>query len=111
MAIAAEQVAHADLVGSAQTTLHSHAGGGGADVKSGFESAITEGSTRAVTFTTAFSAAPDVVVGFADTSTEISVCAAHTESTTGFTIQVEKVGGGAAKNRDVFWIATSAGDP
>jgi hypothetical protein len=86
-------------------------GGGGANVKSGFESAVTEGSTRAVTFTTDFAATPDVVVNFADSSTEISVIAAHTVSTTGFTIQVTKSGGGGSANRDVYWMATDAGNP
>lgn len=112
MAIQGEPVAHNDLVSGAETTLHSHAGGGGgANVKSGFESAITENTTRAVTFVTAFTAAPDVVVGFADASAEISVCAAHTVSTTGFTILVTKSGGGGSASRDVTWIATDAGNP
>lgn len=110
MAIVTEQIAHADLVGGAEITLHSHAGGGGANVKSGVETGITENTTRTVTFTAAFSLTPDVVVGFADSSSEISVCAAHTVSTTGFTIAVNKVGGGGSSNRDVYWIATDAGN-
>ena len=112
MALASEQVGHSELVGGGQTSLHSHAGGGGgADVKAGNETAIAENTTRAVSFTTAFSATPNVVVNFSDTSSEISVCAAHTVSTTGFTILVTKSGGGGSANRDVSWIATDAGDP
>jgi hypothetical protein len=86
------------------------ASSGGANVKSGFESAITENSERSVTFTTAFSSTPDVVVGLADSSDEISVLSAHTVSANGFTIKVNKSGGGASADRDVYWIATDAGD-
>ena len=112
MALQSEPVAHNDLVAGSDTTLHSHAGGGGgADVKAGNETAIAENTTRAVSFTTAFSATPNVVVNFSDTSSEISVCAAHTVSTTGFTIAVAKSGGGGSANRDVSWIATDAGNP
>lgn len=112
MTLQSEAVAHNELVAGADTTKHTHPGGGGGpDVKSGFESAITENSTRAVTFPTAFTGTPDVVCGFADSSSEISVCAAHTVSTTGFTIAVTKSGGGGSQNRDVAWIATDAGNP
>ena len=112
MALQNEDVAHSELVSGGQTALHSHGGGGGGpDLKSGLESAITEGTTRAVVFATAFASAPDVVVGFADTSTEISVCRAFSPTTAGFTIGVEKSGGGAAKARDVSWLATEAGNP
>ncbi len=112
MAIQGEPVAHNDLVAGGQTSLHSHAGGGGgANVKSGFESAVAEGGTRSVTFNTVFAATPDVVVSFADSSAEISVLAAHTVSVSGFTITVTKSGGGGSANRDVAWVATDAGNP
>jgi hypothetical protein len=112
MALQTEPVAHNNLVSGGQTTLHSHAGGGGgADVKAGNETGITENTTRAVTFTTSFSATPNVVVGFSDNSAEISVVSAHTVSTTGFTILVTKSGGGGSANRDVAWVATDAGNP
>ena len=84
--------------------------GSGANVKSGFEGAIQEGTSRAVVFPTAFVSVPNVVVGFADNSGEISVPRAHSVTTAGFTIGVEKSGGGAAKNRDVAWVATDAGN-
>ena len=111
MALQSEPVAHNGLVAGSDTTLHSHTGGGGgADIKAGNETTITEGGSRSVTFTTAFSATPNVVVGFSDNSTQISVCSAHTVSTSGFTIMVVKSGGGGNSNRDVSWIATDAGD-
>lgn len=111
MTVVGEPVAHSALVDGSETALHGHAGGGGgANVKSGLESAITENTTRTVTFGTAFAAAPDVVVAFADASSELSVCAAHTASTTGFTIAVGKIGGGGSTTRDVAWMATDAGN-
>ena len=80
------------------------------EVKSGTESAITEGTTRAVTFVTAFSSTPNVVIGFGDNSSEQSTCMAYSASTTGFTIGVEKIGGGQDRDRTVSWIATDAGN-
>ena len=112
MTIVSETVAHNELVAGSNTTLHSHAGGGGGpDVKAGNETGITEGTSRAVTFTTAFATAPNVVANFSDSSNEISVCQAFAFTTTGFTIKVVKSGGGGSVNRDVAWIATDAGDP
>jgi len=110
MSIQGESVAGNELVSGGQTSLHSHSGGGGADVKGGEEAAITENTSRGVTFATAFVSTPVVIVGFADSSTQISVVAAHTVSTTGFTILVTKSGGGGSANRDVAWIATDAGN-
>ena len=109
MALTSEQVASAPLVGGESTGLHSHPGGG-ADVKSGRETAITEGSTRAVTFGTAFGATPNVIVSFDDGSTQLSVAQAESISATGFTIRVFKVGGGGNASRDVAWIASDAGN-
>ena len=86
-------------------------GGGGANVKSGSESAISEGGSRAVSFNTAFSSTPNVVVSCDDVSSQLSFVHAHTISTAGFTIDVLKSGGGGATNRDVAWIATDAGNP
>ncbi len=74
------------------------------------ETVIQEGTTRAVTFEIAFVEIPIVVVGFADSSTEVSVCSAYDVSETGFTIGVYKVGGGANKDRTVSWIATTSGN-
>ena len=109
MTVQAEQVAHRELVSGTDTTQHSHAGGGGADVKSGRETAITEEGTRAVTFGTAFTATPRVVVSFDDGSTQLSICQVESVTTTGFTIRVLKIGGGGNTNRDVAWVATDAG--
>ena len=77
----------------------------------GIETGITEGSTRDVEFAIPFEIAPVVVVGFADSSTEVSTCSVYDVSETGFTIGVYKVGGGANKDRAVSWIATTSGNP
>ena len=112
MVIQSEPAAHAELVSGGVTSKHSHTGGGGGpSLKSGLESAITEGTTRAVVFATAFASAPDVVVSFADNTAEQSTCSAYSPTTTGFTIRVDKVGGGQSRSRDVFWPATDAGNP
>ena len=79
------------------------------EVKAGIESAIAEGARRNVTFDSAFSVTPYVVVSFADDSDEHSVCSAHSISTTGFTISVTSAGGVGGVNRDVSWFATDAG--
>ena len=46
-----------------------------------------------------------------DRHSEISACRVHSVTTAGFTITVQKSGGGAAKDRDVAWVATNAGNP
>jgi len=85
-------------------------GGGGANVKSGIESGISENSTRAVAFGTTFAATPRVTVSLADSSTEISIAQAHDVTVAGFTIRVVKSGGGGSATRDVSWVATDAGN-
>ena len=87
-------------------------GGGAANAKSGKETAITEGTTRVVTFATAFvGAVPDVVASLGDNASALSQVSVDGESLTGFTISVLQEGGGGTVDRDVFWFATQAGDP
>ena len=86
-------------------------GGGGADVKTGTESGILENTERTVSFSTAFTSIPDVICEFSDNSDELSTLSTHTVSTTGFTIKVNKIGGGGSSSRDVEWIATDSGNP
>lgn len=112
MALQAEQVAHAELVGGSQISLHSHAGGGGADVKSGQETGISCGSSRDVIFTTAFSSTPNVVSVSDVTQSKDHAIRIGAVSTAGFTIYVDKTHtGGACANVGVYWIATNAGNP
>ncbi len=85
-------------------------GGGGADVKGGTETAIASGTTRAVTFSTAFSATPAVVLSVNGQTTNIKeeTLAVSSVSTTGFTIYHSSK---SLATIDVDWIATDAGDP
>ena len=99
-------------IGPAVWTEVSVAGGGsgGADVKGGLETAITENTTRSVTFGTAFTGTPNITGCIADSNTRDTLVAIRSITTTGFDIFVHKIAGGGAANRDVQWLATDAGD-
>lgn len=101
MAVIKEEVAHSGLVDGAETTLHSHAGGGGgADVKSG--SLIPPSKTwTSITFTTAFSATPSVT-GAVSKNTTWSL---RNITTGGFEVYLNTTG-----NNTFWWIATDAGN-
>ena len=87
-------------------------GGSGADVKSGRVTAISEGSIVTVTFGTAFSSVPNIVVSLDDGIIgELSICITSGVLVNSFRIHVLKIGGGGNVSRDVAWIATDAGDP
>ena len=62
MAIQSEQVAHKDLVGGAETTLHSHAGGGNGPEYEAGQSTGTKGETKQVNFGSTFSSIPRVLL-------------------------------------------------
>lgn len=85
-------------------------GGGGADVKGGTVSNMAYG-TQAVSFTTAFSATPNVVVSFASAKTRGDLISVESVSTTGFTIRYVKIGGGGNENADISWLASDGGNP
>ena len=103
MAIEKEYPGHPDLTGGEQTTLHSHAGGGGADVKSGTKAASV--GSNSVIFNTPFASTPQVVLTVQD-SIALRDClyAVTAVSTTGFSFDVDATATYA-------WIATNAGDP
>lgn len=99
------------LTGGGQTALHSHAGGGGGpDVKSGIV-AVQEGGSANVTFGTPFTATPVVVCTVNDAGGEDNGLTITARSTTGFTVHMIKLGGGAGSTYNVGWIATDAGNP
>ena len=90
-------------------------GGGGADVKAG-TSTVTRGGTKAITFTTAFSSTPRVVVCFGGnndyTSGEKGAgLSVYSISTTGFTVRYDEPNGSGPDPATFEWIATDAGDP
>ena len=93
--------AHEELVDGSQTTKHSHAGGGGVNVKSG----TVSGSSGSVTFNTAFASTPQVALTTQDSTTLRDCLHKITAvSTTGFSWSADV-------SQTVAWIATDAGDP
>ena len=103
MTLQNEQVAHAELVGEAQTTKHSHPGGGGVNVKSGTVAASINGTD--VTFNTPFVSVPQVVLTVQD-NIALRDCLYQITavSVDGFSFDVDA-------NATYAWIATDAGDP
>ena len=95
--------AHPELVSGGQTAKHSHAGGGGANVKSGTKAAAT--GSNSVTFNTPFASTPRVVLTVQD-SIALRDCLYEVTavSTTGFSFDVDAAA-------TYVWIATDAGDP
>ena len=59
MTVQSENVAHRDLVGGSQTTLHSHAGGGSQEIQVG-QSTAPKSTITQVDFSPAFSGVPRV---------------------------------------------------
>jgi len=102
--MARESVAYAnpELVNGSETALHSHAGGGGANIKSGTKVAST--GSNSVTFNTAFASTPRITLTVQDSINLRDCLYQVTEvSTTGFSFEVD----GAAT---YAWTATDAGD-
>jgi len=96
-----EYIGHADLVGGGQTALHSHAGGGGVNVKSG----TVSGLSGSVTFNTPFGSTPQVVMTVQDSGATLRDCLYKVTavSTTGFSWEADA-------SMTLAWIATDAGD-
>lgn len=83
--------------------FHSHSEG--IDVKSGTVS-ITENSTASITFVTVFSNTPVVTANVQDINGENNNVQVDAVSTTEVTLNLDKVGGGAASTYTVGWMAT-----
>ena len=112
MPTASEQPGAPELTSGGQTSLHSHAGGGGgADVKSGVEANILDNGTRAVTFNTPFAASPQVVITGTSWIAKDHYLEAVSITTNGFTISNTKAHSGGSDSIGVNWIATDAGNP
>lgn len=103
MALQSENIGHAELVGGGQTALHSHAGGGGVNVKSGTIAA--SGGSNNVTFNTAFASTPQVVLTVQD-NIQLRDCLWQVTavSTDGFTFECDA-------DATYAWVATDAGNP
>ena len=110
MTIQDEAVAHKSLVDGSETILHSHAGGGGANVKSGQASGGSE------SFNTVFSSVPNIVITPLTTDNTM-IYSAHilTKSISGFTYKVFSQDGryttDVTSSINVEWIATDTGNP
>ena len=101
MAREPEEYGHPELVDGSETTLHSHPGGGGVNVKSG----TVSGSSGSVTFNTAFSSIPQVVMtSLGSTTTRDAILRVDSVTVNGFSWTAD-VSQGAG------WIATDAGNP
>lgn len=96
--IQSEQIAHSSLVNGGQTTLHSHPAGGGVNTKSG--TVLTSGGSGVVTFNTAFTSTPFVVITPSGSiAIRDSMWTIRTIDTNGFTFDVD--------SDDTYcWIAT-----
>ena len=110
MAIQEEKNAHAALVGGGETSLHSHAGGGGGpNIKAGTLAFNTDTWT-AVLFGTSFATVPKVVV----TADQSSVARwdftpiIRNVTVAGFDVRYDDRG--QAGSVIVGWIATDAGN-
>ena len=110
MAIQGEPVAHAGLVGGGQTSLHSHAGGGGGpDIKAGTATVNTDTWT-AIAFNTAFATVPKVTV----TANQDSIARwdftpiIRNVTVNGFDCRYDDRG--QAGTVIISWIATDAGN-
>ncbi len=88
----------------------------GFNIKAGSIASISEGSSATVTFNTAFSGIPNVVVNFegnvnvggGEKGATLSV---YTISTTGFTVRYDAASPTVNPATNVQWMATDAGDP
>jgi hypothetical protein len=104
MAIQSEQVAHNELVGGSQTSLHSHAGGGSQVIKCG--TATTDGNGNAtVTFGTAFSDTSYSIVLTCAVGADTNITMYSNKATTGFGIKTENDQGQSEGNVSVDWVA------
>lgn len=111
MAVQSEVVAHADLVGGAETPLHSHAGGGGGPtVKSG--TATSDGSGQgSVSFSTAFSDTNYAVSMIALGTADSVFCTCENKTASGFDFYTFNDRGQSVSSVTVEWIAVAYYDP
>jgi len=98
-----EQVAHAEMVSGGQTTLHSHAGGNGAEIKAG--TVTTSGGVTSVTFATAFPDSSYAISLTAERGADSNIANWSNKTADGFDISAQN-DKGVNVNIPVDWIAT-----
>ena len=110
MALQTEQVAHSALVGGSQTTLHSHAGGGGGLATKTGQVTTNSSGVASVTFTTAF-ASTNYAISLTPQDPSDAVFATYnSKATTGFGVHSYEDKGQNAGNVTVDWIAIAYGE-
>ena len=106
-----EVVAHNELVGGSQTSLHSHLGGGnGTDYKAGSES-ISSAGDYPITFTTAFGDANYSITLTPSSTTKDPQVMWKSKNASGFTIEAGQRGGGGFVAFTCDWVAIPHNDP
>jgi len=108
-----EAVAHPELVGGAQTSLHSHAGGGGGLVnKSGIVTSDAN-AEAIVTFNTNYGDLNYFIQLTAGESEDAVICnmKSGTKAVSGFTIITLDDGGKTEKDVDVYWCTGPYSNP
>ena len=108
MALTSEQVAHSELVGGSQTSLHSHAGGGSQVIKAG---SVTTGGggTAGVTFGSAFADTSYYISLTPQDPSDAVMATYESKATTGFTVTTYEDKGQTAESVTVDWIAIHLG--
>ena len=104
MAITSEQIAHNELVGGGQTSLHSHAGGGSEVIKAG---SVTTGGggSGTVTFGSAFADTSYYISLTPQDAGDANFATYSSKATTGFTVNTYEDKGQSAGSITVDWIA------
>jgi len=108
-----EQVAHNELVGAGQTSLHSHAGGGGGLVDKG-GIVTTDGAGEAsVSFNTSYSDTNYFIILTAAENSDayMPLVIAGTKAVDGFSINTREDKGGNEPNVDVYWCTGPYSNP
>jgi hypothetical protein len=103
MTLQSENVAHAELVGSGETALHSHAGGG-ATIKCGTTTTNGNGDAT-VTFGVAFGDTNYFISLTCQDSGDTNIAMYSSKATTGFDVRTENDQGNAEGSVPVDWVA------
>lgn len=106
-----DKVGHPDLTGGAQTTLHSHPGGGnGAAIKAGM--IITDGNgIGTVIFSTPFSNVNYAISFGCDGSVDDIIATWSNKTVNGFDVRTHDDGGKAEGSTTVDWVVIAFNNP
>jgi len=104
-------VGHPDLVGGGETTLHTHAGGGGGPiVKTG--TIITDSNgAGSVVFPTPFVDVDYAICFACEGSIDVVIATWMNKTVNGFDVRSDDDGGKAEPNTIVDWMAVSFSNP